>query len=62
MINLDNIVNNNNEKQNEKWPYIPDHPYRILITGRSESGKTKTLLHLINEQKTLTRFICMQKI
>ena len=62
MINLDNIVNNNNEKQNEKWPYIPDHPYRILITGGSESGKTKTLLHLINEQKILTRFICMQKI
>ena len=30
MINLDNIVNNDNEKHNEKWPYIPDHPYRIL--------------------------------
>ena len=35
MINLDNIVNNNNAKHNEKWPYIPDHPYRILITGGS---------------------------
>ena len=23
MINLDNIVNNNNEKHIEKWPYIP---------------------------------------
>ena len=29
MINLDNIVNDNNKKHNEKWPYIPDHPYRI---------------------------------
>ena len=27
--------------------YIPDHPYRILITGRSESGKTKVLLNLV---------------
>ena len=53
MINLDNIVNNSNEKHNEKWPYIPDHPYRILIIGGSGSGKTNTLLHLINEQKDI---------
>ena len=55
MINLDNIVNNNNEKHNEKWPYIPDHPYRILIIGGSGSGKTNTLLHLINEQKDIDK-------
>ena len=35
MINLDKIVNNNNEKLNGKWPYIPDHPYRILIIDGS---------------------------
>ena len=40
MINLDNIVNNNNNNHNQKWPYIPDHPYRILIIGCSGSGKT----------------------
>ena len=49
MINLDNIVNNNNKAHNENWPYIPDHPYRILIIGGSGSGKTNTLLNLINE-------------
>ena len=49
MINLDNIINDNNNNHNEKWPYIPDHPYRILIIGGSGSGKTNTLLHLINE-------------
>ena len=48
MINLDNIVNNNNKVHNEKWLYIPDHPYRILIIGGSASGKTNTLLNLIN--------------
>ena len=55
MINLDNIVNNNNEGHNEKWLYIPDHPYRILIIGGSESGKTNTLLNLINQQRDLDK-------
>ena len=49
MINVDNITNENNKKHNEKWPYIPDHPYRILITGGSGSGKTNALLNLIND-------------
>ena len=31
MINLDSITNENNKKHNEKWPYISDQPYRILI-------------------------------
>ena len=26
-------------------PYIPDHPYRILIIGGSESGKANVLLN-----------------
>ena len=47
MINLDNIVNSKNNNQNKKWPYIPDHPYRILIIGGSGSGKTNTLHNLI---------------
>ena len=50
MINLDSITNENNKEHNEKWPYIPDHPYRILIIGGSGSGKTNTLINLINEQ------------
>ena len=35
--------------KNEKWPYILDHPYRILIIGGSGSGKTNTLLNLIKK-------------
>ena len=50
MINLDSITNENNKEHNEKWPYIPDHPHRILIIGGSGSGKTNALLNLINEQ------------
>ena len=61
MINLDNIVNNDNQQHNEKWPYIPDHPYRILIIGGSESGKTNTLLNLINEQKDIDKIYLYTK-
>ena len=61
MINLDNIVNNNNEKHNEKWPYIPYHPYRVLINGGSGSGKTNTLLNLINEQKDIDKIYLYAK-
>ena len=49
MINLDSIANENNKERNEKWPFIPDHPPRILIIGGSGSGKTNTLLSLIKE-------------
>ena len=61
MINLDNIVNNNNEKHNEKWPYIPDHPYRALIIGGSGSGKTNTLLNLTNKQKDIDKIYLYAK-
>ena len=50
MINLDSITNENNKKHNEKWPYILDHVYRILITGGSGSGKRNELPNFINEQ------------
>ena len=50
MINVDSITNKNNKEHNEEWPYIPDHAYRILIIGGSQSGKTNTLLNLIKEQ------------
>ena len=50
MIDLDSITNENNKEHNEKWPYIPDHPYRILIIGGSGSRKTKALINSMNEQ------------
>ena len=53
MINLDN--------HNEKWPYIPDHPYSILINVGSGSGKTNALLNLINEQKDIDKIYLYAK-
>ena len=55
MINLDSITNENDKKHNEKWPHIPDYPYRILRIGGSGSGKTNTLLDLINKQNDIDK-------
>ena len=48
MKNYDQSVKINH---NPNWPYIPDHPYRILIIGGSGSGKTNVLLNLIKHQR-----------
>ena len=55
MINLDSINSKNNKKYNEKWPYIPDHPYRIIIIGGSGSGETNALINLIDEQNHIDK-------
>ena len=55
MINLDSITNEYNKKHNEKWPYIPDHPYRIIIIGGSGSGKRNALINLINKQNDIDK-------
>ena len=55
MINIDDYVNENKTEHNKNWPYIPDHPYRILIIGGSGSGKTNALINLINEQNDIDK-------
>ena len=55
MINFDDYTNESIIQHNSKWPYIPDHPYRILIIGGSGSGKTNTLLNLINNQPDIDK-------
>ena len=55
MINFDAYTNENRTEHNKKWPYVPDHPYRILITGSSGSGKTNALFNLINNQADINK-------
>ena len=43
MLNLENIVGNKKIKEDNDWPF------RMLIIIPSGSGKTNTLLHLIND-------------
>ena len=61
MINFDDYNNENIIEHNSKWPYIPDHPYRILIVGGSGSGKTNALLNLINNQPDIDKIYLYAK-
>ena len=61
MLNLDDITNENNKEHNKKWPYIPDHPYRILIIGGSGSRKTNALLNSISEQSNIDKIYLYAK-
>ena len=57
MLNLDNIVSNKRKSssKNDDWPF------RMLIIEPSGSGKTNTLLHLI-EKILLIKYIYTPKI
>ena len=61
IINFDEYTNENKIEHNSKWPYIPDHPYRILIIGGSGSGKTNALLNLINNQPDIDKIYSCAK-
>ena len=60
MINFDDIVNENKTKH-KNWPYVPNHPYRILIIGGSRSGKTNVLLKLIENQPYINKIYLYAK-
>ena len=63
MINFDDYVNEKKTEHNKNWPYTPDHPYRILKTAGSGSGKINALLNLIENQSDIDKiYICTQKI
>ena len=57
MLNLDNIVSNKRKSssKNDDWPF------RMFIIEPSGSGKTNTLLHLI-EKILLIKYIYTPKI
>ena len=57
MINFHDYANETKTEDNLEWPYIQDHPYRILIIGGSGSGKTNALLNFINKQPDKIFFI-----
>ena len=61
MLNFDKYTNKNRINHNPNWPYIPDHPYRILIIGGSGSGKTNALLNLINNQPDIDKIYLYAK-
>ena len=54
-------INENKTEHNKNWPYIPDHPYRILIIGGSGSGETNALLNLIENQPDIDKIYLYAK-
>ena len=61
MINFDDYVHENKINHDKNWPYIPNHPYRILIIGGSGSGKTSVLLNLIENQSDIDKIYLYAK-
>ena len=61
MINFDDCVNENKTEHNKNWPYIPDHPCRILIIGGSGSAKTNVLLNLIENETDIDKLYLYSK-
>ena len=45
----------------QNWPYIPDHPYRILIIGDSGSGIANALLNVIENQLNIDKIYLYAK-
>ena len=61
MIHFDDYTNENKIDHHSKWTYIPEHSYRILITGGCGSGKTNVLLELINHQPDIDQTYLYEK-
>ena len=48
MFNFAYMTKEDKKEHDSNWPEIPDHSYIKLIAQDSVSGKTNTLLNLIN--------------
>ena len=58
IINFDDYTNENKAQNKLKWPYIPDHPFEVLIIGGFGSRKSNALLNLTNKQPGIDK-ICI---
>ena len=57
MINFDDVAKEKIKDHNPNWPQIADHPYRILMTGGSGSGKMNSFFSPINHQPDIDIYI-----
>ena len=61
MFNFGYITKEDIKEHNPNWPEILEHPYKILIAGGSESGKTIALLNLINHESDIDKIYLYAK-
>ena len=55
MFNLDDMTDENDKEHNKKWPYLSNHPYKILIIGDCGSRKTNALFNWISQQGNIDK-------
>ena len=55
MFKFGYITKEDIKEHNPNWTEIPDHPYKILIIGRSGSRKTNALPNLINNEPNIDK-------
>ena len=61
MINFDDVIKEETKEHNPNWPQTPDHPYRVIITGDTGSGKTNSLFNLIIQQLDIDKIYLYAK-
>ena len=61
MCNSDHITKKDIKRHNPNRPEIPDQPYRMIIVGGSEFGKTNALLNLINHEPDIGKIYLYAK-
>ena len=61
MMNFDDVIKEEEKQHNPNWAQIPDHPYRILITGDSGLGKTNSSFNLISQQPDIDKIYLYAK-
>ena len=60
-INFADFTKENIKADNPNWLQVPDHPYRILKTEGFGSGKTNSLLDLINQRPDIHKIYLYAK-
>ena len=58
---MNNFDESDKTNQNLDRPFIPQHPYGILIMVGSGSGETNALLNLINHQLDIDKIYLYAK-
>ena len=56
-LTLIKVKGKTQKKHYPNWAQIPDYLYRILITEGFESGKIKSLFHLISQQPNIDNIL-----
>ena len=61
MMCIQKNVQEKKTERNKNWPYVPDHPQKILIIEGSGSGRTNVLFNLIENHPEIDKIYVYAK-